>query len=292
VTKVFVSYSRRDYVTVYSIVRELRSHGVSVWIDQDNIDAGVRWDDKLQTAIEEASHLLLMMSNSSMKSQNVRDEFSFAIGENKTIIVALIDDVKLPLRLHRFQYIDFRTNYDKAFERLLTHLPAPDGVAVSQDSTAKDEPVSPLSKQTLQELDETDVEKETLSIVFPDDADTILNVQNTLIFLRFEIEGSSEVRTWRMEGDTLKIGRGSNCDIKLTSMKVSREHLEIRRKQNQCFVCDLGSSNGTWLNDTDIVGKEMLLKDGDIINIAHVVKVRVILTTRKELESRRTQIFS
>lgn len=285
---VFVSYSRRDYVTVYAIVRELSNHGVDIWIDQDNLNAGVRWDDKLQHAIENASHILLMMSRNSMESQNVRDEFSFAIGEGKEIIIALIDEVKLPLRLHRFQYIDLRSNYDKAFETLLRHLPAsglalPTGIengTTLQQSTLLDDVT--LQRNDVYKKSQT----EDVSIVFPKDQPITSQLRTPFLMLEFEAEDVTS-RIWSMKHSNLIIGRGSDCDIKLVNPRISRQHLEIICQENEYFARDMGSSNGTFVNGHDITAKLYKLHDGDAIEIADIVHIRVILTPQKEYDTQK-----
>jgi pSer/pThr/pTyr-binding forkhead associated (FHA) protein len=45
------------------------------------------------------------------------------------------------------------------------------------------------------------------------------------------------------------IGRGSECDLRLSSEQVSRRHASIRWDGQQARVTDLGSTNGTRLND-------------------------------------------
>jgi hypothetical protein len=61
--------------------------------------------------------------------------------------------------------------------------------------------------------------------------------------------------------DRFVIGRGKHCDFVINSGKVSREHAVIIRDQNDWYIEDLGSSNGTWYNKQRI--KRRKIEDGD-----------------------------
>ncbi len=120
---VFVSYSRKDETFVRRLAADLRRHGVPVWLDKDNIPAGARWDVSVENAVEDASHLLLVLSPASVRSPNVRDEIDVALSEEKRIIPVLLADCKPPLRVRRLQYTDFRGDYEAALGELLKVLP-------------------------------------------------------------------------------------------------------------------------------------------------------------------------
>ena len=47
----------------------------------------------------------------------------------------------------------------------------------------------------------------------------------------------------------LTIGRNDNCDLVLDDTQVSREHAEIRQQGDRFSITDLGSTNGTFLNN-------------------------------------------
>ncbi len=50
------------------------------------------------------------------------------------------------------------------------------------------------------------------------------------------------------------VGRGSDCDLILTDLTVSRVHAELRRDSEAWVLVDLGSINGTRLNGWRLVG--------------------------------------
>src|SRR5690348_16559007 len=104
---VFVSYSRSDEAFARRLVKDLRTAGVNVWLDQDNIGAGQRWDMAIERALDAASHVLYIMSKASTQSENVRDELDTAIDSGKIIVPVLIEDCKPPLRVRRIEYTDF-----------------------------------------------------------------------------------------------------------------------------------------------------------------------------------------
>ena len=66
-------------------------------------------------------------------------------------------------------------------------------------------------------------------------------------------------------GKTISIGRGDNCDISIPGTHLSRKHAELYIKDNQLFVKDLGSSNGTFLNEKSIVDGPA--KNGDQLRL-------------------------
>ena len=93
-----------------------------MWLDQLDIHPGERWDRAVEEALRNSERILLILSPSSVSSDNVLDEVSFALETNKTIIPVLYLDCAIPFRLRRLQYIDFRTDYDRGLKELLRTL--------------------------------------------------------------------------------------------------------------------------------------------------------------------------
>ena len=72
-----------------------------------------------------------------------------------------------------------------------------------------------------------------------------------------------------LTGETITIGRAIQNDIVITSKRVSREHARVRREGWRVMLEDLGSTNGTFLNDERILAP-VALHDGDRIKIGDV----------------------
>ena len=64
------------------------------------------------------------------------------------------------------------------------------------------------------------------------------------------------------------IGRDETCNLKLTDNQVSRRHSMISKSGNYLWICDLESTNGTFVNQERIKQAE-LLEPGDIIAIGN-----------------------
>jgi DNA-binding response OmpR family regulator len=75
-----------------------------------------------------------------------------------------------------------------------------------------------------------------------------------------------------LTGDSITIGRALENDIVITSKRVSREHARVRREGRRVILEDLGSTNGTFLNDERVLSS-VELHDGDGIKIGDVTLV-------------------
>src|SRR5690606_24109287 len=54
------------------------------------------------------------------------------------------------------------------------------------------------------------------------------------------------------EQNTLLLGRSTEVQIGISDPGVSRNHLEITRKNGKIWITDLGSANGTFVNGTQL----------------------------------------
>ncbi len=120
--KAFFSYARADSDFVLRVARDLRSSGADLWLDQLDIPPGERWDSAVESALSSCDSMVAVLSPASTTSNNVLDEISFALENNKKIIPIKHKNCDIPFRLRRLQYIDFTVQYDAALAKLLTAL--------------------------------------------------------------------------------------------------------------------------------------------------------------------------
>ncbi|MBW1853755.1 MAG: FHA domain-containing protein, partial [Deltaproteobacteria bacterium] len=67
------------------------------------------------------------------------------------------------------------------------------------------------------------------------------------------LEGQDRGLSFELKhGSTYTIGRSPENDIQIRDKNISRYHLRIQRKEGKCFITDLKSKNGTFINGKDI----------------------------------------
>ena len=95
-----------------------------------------------------------------------------------------------------------------------------------------------------------------------------MNVQLVL----FKEDGTR--RDLDMKRDAVVIGRSGDCDFQIPLAVISRRHCKLSKKGERLIVKDLGSSNGTFLNDKRVLQAEA--KAGDQMKVGPVIFTIVI----------------
>lgn len=111
--RTFLSYSRANKDFAVKLAKELKAEGFQVWLDQLDIPPGSRWDVEVEKALVECDIFMVIITQASSTSENVLDEIGYAIDTGKRMLPVLLEKTNVPLRLRRFQYVDFT---DKGFE--------------------------------------------------------------------------------------------------------------------------------------------------------------------------------
>ena len=76
-------------------------------------------------------------------------------------------------------------------------------------------------------------------------------------------------RTVPLSSDTVTVGRLADCDVVLTDRGASRKHAQLRFRDGEWTITDLGSTNGTRLNGQTIQSRQ--LSHGDKVTIGTTV---------------------
>ncbi len=72
------------------------------------------------------------------------------------------------------------------------------------------------------------------------------------MFKIYIMNGPQRGRSYDTQSDTIYLGRASDNDIQIEDNYMSRKHLKIFRKNHRYFIVDLGTKNGTFINDKKI----------------------------------------
>lgn len=91
---VFVSYASHDREQVVQLVRQIESAGVTIWRDQNEILGGENYGPKIVHGIRHSRVLLLLCSNASMRSRNVKQEIQLAWHYEKRYLPLLIEPIE------------------------------------------------------------------------------------------------------------------------------------------------------------------------------------------------------
>ena len=81
--------------------------------------------------------------------------------------------------------------------------------------------------------------------------------------------GNGRPRTIKLS-DQAEIGRGERCAIRLQDTYVSQVHARLYAKDGTWFVEDLGSTNGTFLNDHN-VRSSVEVHTGDVLKVGKTI---------------------
>lgn len=286
---IFISYSRSDKAFAERLARDLALMGAEVWMDVLKISAGSKWSNEIQKGLDLCKVIAVIITPMAMDSSQVEDEWQYCLDQNKAIIPLLLIPAKIHFRLNSIQYIDFNTlPYGKALNELREQLNKLEFNLLPLNLTTGSLDLKEISmtkplmrgfhpgpKMPLSEMNAELNPKKTLRV--------ILQLQGTI----HKAESLDLI-----EAKKVLIGRGVDDDIPEINLSVcggeelgvSRRHAELFYMDNQLWIGDTGSTNGTSLND-GLLEKHFAycVRDGDELTFGDVKVVVRFMKNSKSL---------
>ena len=122
-SKIFISYSRKDMDFVRKLAGDLESAGYNAWWDITDLQGGDDWVNTIPEAISSSQFVIVVITPSSVESEWVRKEYTQALSLRKKIIPIMLTPTSVPFALNTINFVNFTTGeYTDNFKKLLTPL--------------------------------------------------------------------------------------------------------------------------------------------------------------------------
>jgi hypothetical protein len=119
----FICYSHEDAAFARKLAQDLRNKGARVWMDKLDIRPGQPYRKKIDEALRSCDRMIVIVSPSSVESDEVTSEYTSFLKRKKAVIPVLYKECEMPYRLDTFEYADFLSQeYEEAMEELLLSL--------------------------------------------------------------------------------------------------------------------------------------------------------------------------
>jgi TolB-like protein/Flp pilus assembly protein TadD len=137
---VFVSYSRENNEKVLELTGKLRAAGVPLWMDVGSIDGAAMWGEEIVNALAKSKVLLLLVTESAVRSHNVTKEVLLASEQKRHILPVHLEPTEIPPSLKYplagIQHIEyFRGDPDENLKTIIRSLERV-GVTIRAPSSA------------------------------------------------------------------------------------------------------------------------------------------------------------
>jgi pimeloyl-ACP methyl ester carboxylesterase len=130
--QVFISYVRADGDVARQVRAHLAAAGVRTWMDEYDIPVGAYWPDEIDKGLTASDIVVGILSPDAMASRNVKNEWDWAIQNDKRLLLVRVAPTDLPHRYISINFID-ATDPDRA--AALASLVAALGIEPLLDAT-------------------------------------------------------------------------------------------------------------------------------------------------------------
>jgi len=100
--------------------------------------------------------------------------------------------------------------------------------------------------------------------------------EGMMVMLRV-VEGQEAGKGYPVHKVPVTLGRDAISDISITDTRMSRQHAMLFFYSPDFYLKDLGSTNGTFVNDKRI--KQAIIKNGDKVKVGSTVLEFIVSTT-------------
>jgi hypothetical protein len=101
----FLCYAREDAGFSLALAGDLKRHGIPIWVDQWNIEAGQDWDEAIDRSLRGCAVFLIVLSPAAVTSREVRGELRAALNLGKPTIPVLFRSCEIPRQLQNVQCV-------------------------------------------------------------------------------------------------------------------------------------------------------------------------------------------
>lgn len=204
--RTFISHSSSDKKFVRTLKDDLQENGIQTWFDEDELDYGDSLVEKLEEAIEQSTHFIIVLSPNSVDSDWVKIELTKAkLLKDQTILKKIIPikyrKCKLPEELADLLFADLSDEvviqsdnekvkftsdgYPKFFNKLIKTLKSGDKELTTEDKAKLKKQVESIEKK----------EEEITNKLTPQEISTKTTVRLYLKVLRYK--DKKQVSLWR-----------------------------------------------------------------------------------------------
>jgi hypothetical protein len=274
-TDIFLSYARDDRSIARLFADGLAADGFSVWWDA-SLHSGETFDEVIEQRLRDAKAVVVLWSPRSVASRWVRAEATLADRRNK-LVPAIIEACDRPIIFELTHAADLTgwkgdTNEPrwKTFLFDLRRLVDADKrqEQAEAESPARTQPPAVAKRE----------EGASGAHAPRAEAESVSDARSSgeVHFLEME-PGQLVGDPIAINSSSMKIGRSAPADIVLPHKSVSREHCVVGLANDELFVTDLNSTNGTYIDGARI-SRVTILPVGSILQIGQVSMKHAVRT--------------
>ncbi len=119
----YINHSHSDIQVAAQLAEDLGRIGMATWFEPDpTASEQVSWASGVHPALEECSHMVVVLSQAALESEKVREGWRFFRDRRKPVIVALVALCEVPDELRSRPRFDFTQDYKSAFREMVQAL--------------------------------------------------------------------------------------------------------------------------------------------------------------------------